>query len=220
MARLGTGGCGYEHPLLSLYFAVSQSDPSSRDFFRDDAVLGIIMLTDEDDCSADPTRANFFEGAVPGQSGSLRCSLRGHVCGGQPVPAMPFMAPLSSCKPYEVPDGPDDGSRLLNVSFFGERIKGMKRGRADRLFVASIMGWDATPDATYRIVERPVGMTSELDTGDICSNPMRGRAAPGIRLHAFTRAFANNAIYSICAPDLGANLQDIGTKLSSLLAPP
>ena len=107
MASLGTEGCGFEHQLQSLRAALAASDPASnlavsnRGFLREDAFLGIVILSDEDDCSGEPD-ATLYQDPVAGQSGSLRCALLGHVCGGQPIPASKdFRSTLGACQPYQ-----------------------------------------------------------------------------------------------------------------------
>lgn len=63
VATLGTGGCGFEQQLESVRRAlVDRRDGANAGFLRDDTALAIVMVTDEDDCSAadpaifDPTR--------------------------------------------------------------------------------------------------------------------------------------------------------------------
>ena len=50
MVVLGTGGCGYEHQLQSLRGAIANPpvNVENRGFVRDDARLGIVILSDED----------------------------------------------------------------------------------------------------------------------------------------------------------------------------
>ena len=57
-ATLGTGGCSLEMPLYAVEHALSpsmQSAPggANEGFLRPDALLMLILITDEDDCSAD-----------------------------------------------------------------------------------------------------------------------------------------------------------------------
>jgi hypothetical protein len=215
MAFLGDQGCGYEHQLLSLYFALDgKTNPENAGFLRDDAYLGVIMLSDEDDCSGAPT-ADFFGGIVPGQSGSLRCSLLGHTCNGQAVPGMPFTAPLSSCKPYERNDATETNSRLVNVSFFVDFLKGLKQGRTDRILVSEVIGWPKDLNTPYTIATKPTTSGgTELDTGQICTG--EGGAAPALRLHTFAQAFPNT-IYPICESDLSPAMDEIAARLEALL---
>jgi hypothetical protein len=80
VAEVGTGGCGIEQPFEAALKALTPSDsdirfmsdrPGNADrenagFRRDDAILGIIFVTDEDDCSIrepelfDPDSATYF----------------------------------------------------------------------------------------------------------------------------------------------------------------
>ena len=56
IAALGTGGCGFEHQLASVRHALGGDadgvPPENQGFLRDDALLAIVLITDEDDCSA------------------------------------------------------------------------------------------------------------------------------------------------------------------------
>lgn len=58
-ANVGTSGPGYEMPLLMTKWALAErvADGTNAGFLRDDALLGIVMLTDEDDSST--TEDNF-----------------------------------------------------------------------------------------------------------------------------------------------------------------
>lgn len=67
IAQLGTGGCGFEQQLESAYRALtiqSIAGGPNNGFLRDTALLAIIFVTDEDDCSAsdsslfDPNRTD------------------------------------------------------------------------------------------------------------------------------------------------------------------
>jgi len=55
IATLSTGGCGFEQQLESAYVALtSQADEGhpNHGFLRDDSLLAVIFVTDEDDCSS------------------------------------------------------------------------------------------------------------------------------------------------------------------------
>ncbi len=56
-ANVGTGGASYEMPLLMAKHALSERVTSGENagFLRDDALLGVVMLTDEDDGSSTDT---------------------------------------------------------------------------------------------------------------------------------------------------------------------
>ncbi len=52
-AQVGTSGPGFEMPLLTTKFALADrmADGTNAGFLRDDALLAIVILSDEDDCS-------------------------------------------------------------------------------------------------------------------------------------------------------------------------
>ena len=58
IAQLGVGGCGFEHQLESVLRALgadgAPAPPQNANFLRPDAFLQVVLLTDEDDCSAPP----------------------------------------------------------------------------------------------------------------------------------------------------------------------
>ena len=100
---VGTAGCGFEHQLQSVRVALNadypenpkdapnQINPENIGFVRPGAYLAIVMVTDEDDCSADPddtfNNEMFLQTQVPvTETASLRCAARGHVCAGQSIP--------------------------------------------------------------------------------------------------------------------------------------
>jgi hypothetical protein len=66
-ANVGTGGPSIEMPLLMTKWALSErvQDQTNAGFLRDDALLAVVMLTDEDDAS---TTMNNFTLSVTGQS--------------------------------------------------------------------------------------------------------------------------------------------------------
>lgn len=218
LANLGTSGCGYEHQLQSVRVALSSYNPDLKSFLRPDAYLGIVLLTDEDDCSADPT-ATLFSQQIDGQDPSFRCNTAGHLCGGQPVPAAPFSAPLASCTPYErAADAADAQQRLINVSDLIAYVKGLKPGRPDRILVAGVIGWTDQAGALYQVGEQPQeGGGQAMGVTPICDVPGAGKAAPGVRLKSFIDAFgANGSWHSICGADLAVAMQKIGAALAKL----
>jgi hypothetical protein len=224
MASLGINGCGYEHQLQSLRASLAASDPNSpispqnRNFLRRDAFLGIVILSDEDDCSGEPG-ATFYQEPVPGQAGSLRCALLGHVCNGQPItPNKDFRSTVAQCQPYER-QASEVNSRLINVKEFVDFVKAVKGGNEDKIIVSSIVGWTPNPDTTpYGLFERPsVFGGTELDLQPTCQEAATGAASPALRLTQFTRGFRNNTIHTICQASLSDAMKQIGEKFALVL---
>ncbi|HEX7596998.1 MAG TPA: hypothetical protein VF518_02225, partial [Polyangia bacterium] len=98
---VGTKGCGEEHPLQSIRVALNPQagiNDANMGFLRPQAKLAIVIVADEDDCSADPystpgdsnhpvNNDNMFNnGNLNAETTSLRCAGRGHVCNGKAIP--------------------------------------------------------------------------------------------------------------------------------------
>jgi hypothetical protein len=94
---LGTVGCGEEHQLQAFEFALvfnSSTIPgrsSLQDgFLRPEAYLGLVFLSDEDDCSAATNDGMFGDKTdLRGESASLRCATRAHQCNGRNLTETP-----------------------------------------------------------------------------------------------------------------------------------
>lgn len=206
LARLGTAGCNQEQPLQSIRLALSDANPDSKAFLRKDAHLAIVLLTDEDDCSADADTAIFDE-VRPGEALSFRCNALGHVCDGRPLPAEAFSTLLAGCQPYRR-SAAERTSRLINVEELADFIKQLKPGRPDQITVSAVIGWTGDANAQYRTA-RSVPMGT-LDVQPICVSS-NGQAQPAVRLKAFVDAFgASGTVRSICDSDFVSAVSAIG----------
>jgi hypothetical protein len=101
MASVGDTGCGFEMPLEAAYRALHDPVADNHDFLRDDALLVLVWVTNEDDCSA-PDTSDLFEqnNTQYGQLLSYRCTNYGVMCGDPPQLA-PYGAsggPLPNCQ--------------------------------------------------------------------------------------------------------------------------
>jgi hypothetical protein len=198
---VGTGGCGEEHPLQSIRLALNpQKDINEANigFLRPNARLAIVMVTDEDDCSADPysftdrTPNNdglFTPNGLAKETASLRCAGRGHVCNGKAIPGYdpsngytsttPLSLNFADCAAKEPMDPPDyHWLPLIPVQTFIDEILAVKNGNRDQILVTGIIGWPQNGDLTgvrYRIdkdsTSIPASTETLWDTMPICSIP-------------------------------------------------
>jgi hypothetical protein len=198
---VGVNGCGNEHQLQSLRVALNPStdiNPQNFKFIRRRAYLAIVLISDEDDCSADPnpeTNDGIFTQRTLGDTAALRCAARGHVCNGQPIPDYdtavgykgvdPFVARFSDC------DAKDDGASssrdrdykalpLIRVRDMIDSVSQVKDRPSEQIVASGIIGWprDGKLDGVeYRIdkdtTSLPVEQQKLWDYMPICKLPDR-----------------------------------------------
>jgi hypothetical protein len=212
MARVGTGGCGYEHQLAATAKALSaQRSPENAGFLRDDAYLQIVLITDEDDCSA-PPGSPLFSQEFPGEEPSFRCARAGHVCGGKMPPAADFSAPLAECKPVE-------NGALINVQDFVDQVRALK-GDPNKVLVSGIFGWPTAGGGEYKVGKQVDDRTGQLGGWDYlpACKSANGSATAALRVKQFVDAFGSNGLFeSICAGDFRPVLKRIGEKLAGTI---
>lgn len=211
LTKLGTAGCGYEHQLQSMRIALSDVNPENQGFLREDAALGIIIVTDEDDCSAPPD-SDLFSETRAGEAGSFRCAYEGHECDGQIPPRHEFSTNLDSCWPR-------DGGKLIRVQEFVDFVKGLKPLPDEQILVAGIIGWPVDDGANlYRYGEDT--KKGEIDYLPACNVAGAGKAYAGLRLKQFIRAFGeNSSVHSICGADFRSAMTKIGDALKRIIRP-
>lgn len=83
-ASLGATGCGFEMQLESMCRALNGSNGANAGFLRDTAFLGVVFLTDEDDCSTEDTQMfDTSQNSIDSELGflsSFRCNEFGVTC--------------------------------------------------------------------------------------------------------------------------------------------
>ena len=181
--NLGTLGCGEEHSLQAFEFALlpgiglGQVNDAQNQMLRASATLGLVFLTDEDDCSAAGNDGMFGDKPeLYGESASLRCYTRSHACNGQPLTTSPpgpgypttqaFSALFKDCAARTDSCSPldpllDDSqptpqcSPLKDIHALANELKGLKADPANQIFVAGIFGYPLSDadmaTATYKI---------------------------------------------------------------------
>ncbi len=179
ISLLGASGCGFEHQLASIDRALGADGlgpPPSQNvgFLRADAYLGIVMLTNEDDCSAPAdTTIYSLNGAAQsitnpdGPIDNYRCNggrHGGHLCKDlnagslstdyatpplappQDATGDPAILQLADCK-----ENDSGSSALTPVSKFVSDIKALKPDPDNQILVGEIIG----PAAPYAVEWAP-----------------------------------------------------------------
>jgi hypothetical protein len=201
---LGDKGCGFEHQLASIDRALGADGlgpaPSQNlGFLRPEAALVILMLTNEDDCSA-PANTTIYSlnGYMQnilnpdGPIANYRCNggpRGGHLCQ-DPHAASPtaYLTPplvppsdvqgtateptldLLNCE-----DNETGTSALTPVSQFVNDIKALKTYPDDQILVAAI----AAPATPYTVAWLPEEGGQNTQPGELWPNVMHSCGAPG-----------------------------------------
>jgi hypothetical protein len=210
IADVGDRGCGYEHQLQATRVALYESiTPENKGFLRENALLAIILLTDEDDCSAPMDTTLFVDDAsFPGTSASFRCAQVGHLCDGRSPPVAPFQAALQNCSPN--PGGP-----LIKVQDVVDSIKQLKKRPDEQIIVSGIYGWpDNAVGAKYEYVKTADG----IEYAPECQTSYGDTATPGLRMKQFVEAFGpQGKSFSVCQDDFSPAMTKIADALAARL---
>jgi len=204
MTRAGSFGCGFEQPLAAMKAALDDN-PANVGFVRPSALLAVIFLTDEDDCSVkDP--ALFALDSADNPLQSFRCTRFGVTCdvNGATPDDMNVPNVKSGCRPRT------DATALLDdVTPFHDFLVGLK-GNADHVIVGGIIG---TPDPV-EVELRSLNGVSQPALKHSCSlavDNIEQSADPGVRLRAFFDSFGDHSTSStICQSDYSQPLAKFG----------
>jgi hypothetical protein len=252
IAQLGEDGCGFEQSLLSVAHALGADnfDPNGKPqppaenqgFLREGAYLAIILITNEDDCSA-PSGAgsDLFPRANDGSSLSTplgpptgyRCNSFGHLCGSSPA-APPIMSPRGAADPGDLSTvvdlqncTSDEDGKLIPVSAFASAIKALKPNPAEQILVAAISGLypDTSQGHPYAVTWRTApsgdaaGPWPEM-VHSCKSSADDSFADPGVRIGEWAKAFGrNHVLQSICDASFRPAMQLIADELGRLIGP-
>lgn len=181
---LGDEGCGFEQPLQSARLALDPLFNANPGFLRKDALLAVMILSEEDDCSAanpklfDPARQGLNDPLGP--LNSFRCFEFGVTCRcPKSVTCDRFTTgPRLDCAP--------GGTYLHKVADYISFFRALKKTPSGK------------PHPQRVIMAAIAGPTEKVEVGQDGSNPalksscqgQPGSAHPGIRIKALVHAFA------------------------------
>lgn len=204
IAELGTTGCGFEAPLESARRALDPKRRVNPGFLREDALLVVVFVSDEDDCSA--RKMDLFDRSAAaanklGPLSSFRCFEYGIRCDGDTSAAKERMpGTRRNCVPA--------GDWLYAVDDYIRFFTQLK-GARDRVLMAALAG----PISPVR-----VGTSSnDQPTLQPSCQTSNGFAVPAIRLKKVVDAFRGD-FSSICSggSSTGTSTLDFGPALAQL----
>ncbi len=207
IARLGVNGCGFEQPLAAMRRALDGSNPGNVGFLRASALLMVVFITDEDDCSV-PSDDLFTTEPMSvldplGPLSSFRCFEFGVECA-EPEPRA--VGPKTDCRVRE------DSVLVNGINEYVTFLKTLKRDPS-MVLVSGIFGTTGPVDVQY------------ADSGEPFLKPScqsaSGTAVPAIRLQQFLDKFPQRGVSaSICSEDQSDAFSIIAALQSTTLGAP
>jgi hypothetical protein len=216
VASLGVRGCPFEQQLEAVWKALAPSEGDGpnyeflggnghgedTDFLRADAILAIIQVTDEEDCSITTDGKVLFEQGDAADEKYGEINMR--------------------CGTYA-----EDTSYIHPTSRYIEGLTSLKADNPDRIIYAAIVGIpkDAFGKTPEEILELPDMQFAEdpLNPGfprTSCTGMTNGkidRAYPPRRLVEVAGGFQEAVVYSICEDDYAPALDTLIGKIASKL---
>jgi hypothetical protein len=207
LAELGTNGCGYEQQLEASYRALIDHRAAGGPhdgFLRDNSIVAIVYVTDEDDCS---TTDDALFATTP-----AAMTMYGH--------------PRTRCFIH--------ADLMHPVSRYVTAFRNLALDRAGDVLVAAITGVPrelvSNPDdIDYDALLADEDMQFRLDPADMtqllpaCAFGGAGNAIPARRIVELVSEFAetgDGVVQSICQPDLRPAIEVIARLIASRLCPP
>jgi len=230
----GINGSGFEAPLESMY-DVLEAEGNSLGFVRDEALLAVVFVTDETDCSMPSENAELLLSDAgkalwtdPEAPTSGACWKAGTTCTGGP-------GIYDECHPVDKGiDGQptDDDPILYPVQRYVDAVTELSsakaaRGGTGQVLVAVIAGvpldYPETGMMIYQDSDFPE-FNTEYGIGPSCGRgtetPTSPPGIPPVRLAQFAEQFATDErnLFSVCAGDYTVALQQIVDALGRLSA--
>jgi hypothetical protein len=208
MASLGATGCGFEQQLHAMRVALSET---SNGFLRAGANLGIVMLTDEDDCSMTHSTLLGPEGGALGPQQSFRCFRFGVTC----AQDTGSVGSKTGCQPDAASPHVED------VAPFADFLATVK-SHPNRVMFGALIG---APNPV-EVELRPINGSMQPAVKHSCdlTDPVSGLplvADPGVRLDAMANKFSTlggvSQVDSICSTNLTPQVTGLGNKLATLV---
>jgi hypothetical protein len=204
MALVGDSGCGFEQPFKAARNTLSGYVDGSKGFLRDDALLLVVFVTDEDDCSSNAALFSDSWGDACSEMGTLtdyRCFEFGARC--YDGKGSREFGERYNCHP-------DETSLYLDqVSAFARYLEGLKKDPA-QVIVAGIYG---KPNGVRVIADERFTTYQTPRLADVCggTGDIGTGATPGIRINALLAEFGGRASQSsICEQELSWAMRDMG----------
>lgn len=243
----GINGCGFESTLESMWKSLSLTDSTNNDefgFMRQGAVLSVVAVTDEADCSFNRELQNtvFGEEGVGNQVfwslPDLQEAPTSAVCWNAGV-SCDFSAGSDQCVPIDKdvdgnPTSDPGASALYSMSKYTDLLQQIEADKklldpSQEVLFAGIVGvpetFHAAPTLNYMPgpnADDPTSYQANFGIGPGCTSQVT-EAVPPVRLRALADAFQSEAgspsLFSVCSNDYGPALDAIGREIRDQMRP-
>jgi hypothetical protein len=213
----GIRGCGFESPLESMYKALVRAQTQGEDqygFLRDGAMLAVVLVTDEVDCSVPAEQSTIFdtEGARTFWSDPDAAFPTSAVCWNAGVECEGGPGEYDNCVPayYDGlgnPVAPDDAV-MFPVDRYVSLLQGFQReGRPVAVYgLFGSIHYADSPDP---------GFQEDFGIGASCTSDGI-TALPPVRQRELVEAFGDSQnMFTICAGDYGLYAEVIADDIRS-----
>ncbi len=234
----GIDGCGFESHLESMYKGLQRTknqNEASYGFLRDNAILAIVVVTDEVDCSYNNEWKQIFE-----SSGnkvfwsdpdamyptSAVCWNAGVACQGGP-------GMYDSCRSanYDVnANETNDSSKavLHPLSRYNDLLQGFENSKKmlnpDQEVIVAVIGgvpdgyYLGQGDIIYADSPDPI-FQGDFGIGPGCTSGGSQTAVPPVRMREWAENFGDKNLYSVCSADYTPALEEIANRIASQIRP-
>jgi hypothetical protein len=230
----GIDGCGFESHLESMWKSLRRSTTDGDEaygFIRSNAILAIVHLTDEVDCSynnewesiflPDGNRV-FWSDATAASPTSAVCWNSGVACEGSDCNSVNLDVDGAEVNDAEA----EEKAVLRPMSRYVDIVQELEDNKQiitpdQEVLVALIGGVNADGTVTYQPSLMDMQFQNDFGIGPGCSSAA-GRAVPPVRIKEFAEAFQvgdTNNMFSICSADYSPALEAIALAIADQVKP-
>lgn len=195
LAIVGTSGCEFQQPLEAARKALTNNQTNSG-FRRPSAALGVVFVTDHDDCSL--SHISFFDSdPALGSLTQFRCARLGVTCDQGGATPDEMAKPGVKCGCHASLEETYETSVAAYESFF--------------------TGLTSDPSKTYVASLAGASSVVSVDEKPSLVQACAAGALPAVRLDDFTSRFSIHGTQNACATSLGPGLVAIAHQLREVM---
>jgi hypothetical protein len=235
----GINGCGFESPLESMYLALRRAENADEDEYgliRAQAILAVVIVTDEEDCSYNEEYAEIFaaDGNKVFWSDPTAAFPTSAVCWNAGVECIGDPSNYDSCDPVNKDVNGnstawDDAAVMHPMSRYYGLLDGLEQQKQDfnanqEVIVALIGGVDASGNVVYADVSATdPEFQDNFGIGPGCTAPSGGpepvKAVPPVRIRDVVNRYTEGNMFSICNDDYSEAFDAIAERISDQIQP-